>query len=153
MTQHVTAAEARRAWRALDERLAGVDVDRARPPRGGWIRAIREALMLSGAGMGRRLGVSRQAVAALEKSEADGTIRLESLRRAAGALDCELVYALVPYTTLQGTIETQAGRIADALTADVAHTMTLEGQTVTPLPTDRADLIQDLIHNGQIWRV
>ena len=106
---------------------------------------------MSTAELGARLGVSRQAVASMEASERAGTIRFETLQRAAAAMDCQLVYALIPRTSLQGTVETQAGRIADALTADVAHSMTLEGQTVAPLPTARADLIQDLIHSGRIW--
>jgi transcriptional regulator with XRE-family HTH domain len=42
------------------------------------------------------LGCKRQACAQLERSEARGAISLYSLRKAAAAMDCELVYALVP---------------------------------------------------------
>lgn len=141
----------RAARRALDERLAGVDVDAMTPPRDGWVRAISEALGIPASTLGARMGVSRQAVYALQASEIGGTIRLESLQRAAAALDCRLVYALVPNTTLQETVETQAGRIVDVLAASVAHTMALEGQGAEVSEASRADHVQDLIRGGRIW--
>ena len=42
------------------------------------------------------MGVTQPTVQRLELSEAEGAIQLKSLRRAAEALDCDLVYALVP---------------------------------------------------------
>jgi len=142
---------ARAARRALDARLANVDGDAFAPPRRGWIHAVRSAVGMSAAELGCRMSVSRQAVAAMEASEGAGTVRLETLQRAAEALDCRLVYALVPNTSLQSTVEAEAGRIVDALAASVAHTMALEAIVVDPRPTDRADAIEDLIRAGQIW--
>src|SRR5580698_8686183 len=66
-----------------------------RPPKG-WIRAIRQALGVSSGEMARRLGTSRQLPLQLEKGEAEDRITLKSLRAAANALDCDLVYAFVP---------------------------------------------------------
>lgn len=66
-----------------------------RPSRG-WIRAIRESSGVSAGKLGRILGVSRQLPLQFEKAEADDTITLKSLRNVANALDCDLVYALVP---------------------------------------------------------
>jgi predicted DNA-binding mobile mystery protein A len=65
-------------------------------PRQGWIRAVREALGVSAGELGRLLGVSRQLPLQFEKAEADDSITLKSLRSVAGALGCDLVYALVP---------------------------------------------------------
>src|SRR5713226_2299751 len=65
-------------------------------PRRGWLRAIREASGMSMQQVASVMGVTRQHVAFLEKSEADERTTLKSLKRAAEALDCELVYALVP---------------------------------------------------------
>ena len=85
------------ARKNLDRRLTGLRpaVFLARPPRG-WLRAIREALGMTTGQMAKRLGVSQPRVIALEKDEQRGAVTLETLRRAAEALDCTLVYALAP---------------------------------------------------------
>jgi len=55
------------------------------------------------------LGTSRQLPLQLEKGEAEDRITLKSLRAVANALDCDLVYALVPRAdTMQGVIENRA---------------------------------------------
>jgi predicted DNA-binding mobile mystery protein A len=71
----------------------------ARPPRG-WVRAVREALGMSAAALAARLGTTAGAVTRLEQSEASDRIRLETLRRAADALGCDLVYLLIPRSPL-----------------------------------------------------
>ena len=68
------------------------------------MRAIREAHGMTGVQFARRLRIRPQSAEAVEKSEANGTIQLQSLRRAAEALDCTLVYALVPKTSLEGVV-------------------------------------------------
>jgi predicted DNA-binding mobile mystery protein A len=119
-----------RARRSLDERLVHLNEDAKRlhqPPKG-WIRAIRDALGMSGVQLAKRLRVSPQTAEAMEKSEAAGTIQLNTLRRAAEAMDCTLVYALVPRTSLENTVEARARRMALLDLARVSHTMKLEDQ-------------------------
>src|SRR5215813_8399297 len=88
----------------LDERLKEIGpVSRYMPPVKGWIRAVREALGMTAEQLGRRLGVKQSSVVALEQSEAKGSIELATLRRVAEALDCTLVYALVPNKPLEQT--------------------------------------------------
>lgn len=70
------------------------------PPRMGWIRAIRDALGMSGRQPGKRMDVGKMWVGDMERLEATGATTLKTLRRAAEAMDCVLVYALVPKTTL-----------------------------------------------------
>lgn len=77
-----------------------------------------------------RIGVSQQAVPSLERSELDDTIKLETLRRTADALGCDLVYALVPRTSLTDVVRTQARRKAARLLGPVAHHSRLEEQSV-----------------------
>jgi len=67
-----------------------------RRPERGWIRTIRDALGINGSQLARKLGVSKQRISALEKAEIGGGASLNSIRQAAEALDCDLVYALVP---------------------------------------------------------
>jgi len=66
------------------------------PPAKGWLLAVREGLGLSRAAVAKRLTLSPSAIAAFEQSEARGTISLQSLRKVADALDCEVVIKLVP---------------------------------------------------------
>src|SRR3546814_5831719 len=102
-----------RARARLDDRLRSLRPTQryAVPPRG-WLRAIRDALGMSGRQLGKRLGITPQSVAELERSETLGTIQLKTLRRAAEALDCTLVYALVPNASLAATVEARARKVA-----------------------------------------
>ena len=109
------------------------------PPRVGWLRSIRDALGMSMPQLGNRLGLPRQAIDALEKREANGTVTLNTLREAANALDADLVYAIVPRQSLARTIEAQAHRKALAELRRIAHTMQLEDQAV-----DSRELSQQL---------
>src|SRR5215468_59465 len=65
-------------------------------PQKGWLRAIREASGISLRELATRLKKTPTLAAKLEKSEAEYRITLASLRDAADALGCRLVYALVP---------------------------------------------------------
>jgi predicted DNA-binding mobile mystery protein A len=81
----------------LDRNLEPFRVARKIPrPQKGWLRALREAIGVSSTELGRKLGTSRQLVLQQEKAEAEDRITLKSLRMVAKALDCDLVYALVP---------------------------------------------------------
>jgi len=100
------------------------------PPRKGWIRAIRDALGMSGRQLGQRMGVSKMWVADMERLEANGATSLKTLRRAAEAMDCVLVYALVPKTSLKETLLKQARQKVRRDMARASHTMALEDQAL-----------------------
>jgi predicted DNA-binding mobile mystery protein A len=97
-------------------------------PRGGWMRAIRESLGMSAQQLGKRLGISKQGVANLERNEVRKTLSLESLERAARALGCRVVYALVPDEPLESQLDTQAIIVARKKLQRVRHSMALEDQ-------------------------
>lgn len=127
MSRRSASAEARTS---LDRVLSPFRQAPRRPPARGWIRALRDALGMTAEQLGERMGVSQPSVQRLELSEANGTIQLSSLRRAAEALDCEVVYALVPRRTLQETFETAARTVARRELGQIDHTMALEDQAV-----------------------
>ena len=83
-------------------------------PEGGWGRAVRRALGMSGEQLARRVGVSRATIATLERSEARGRITLASLEKLARGLGCRFVYALVPEvsTSLTGIRRARARKLA-----------------------------------------
>ena len=62
--------------------------------------------------LAKRRGVTSQSLAELEGAELRGAITLNRLRKAAAALDCDLVYALVPKKPLETLVSEQALRRA-----------------------------------------
>lgn len=120
-----------RARKALDDRLTPLrDSDRLAVPPKGWVRAIRDAIGMSGPQLAARMGVKPQSVVDLEKSEAGETVQLATLRRAADALDCRLVYALVPNEPLETRVRKRARAIALRHLGGIAHSMAMEDQAV-----------------------
>jgi predicted DNA-binding mobile mystery protein A len=119
-------------YEQLDKRFARIRplAAEAHRPSRGWIRAIREALGMTTGQLAKRLGVHQPRVIELERGEATGNITIKSLERAAEALGCRLVYALIPEERLSDTIRKQASRIADRQLASVQQTMRLEAQEV-----------------------
>ena len=144
---------ASQARRHLDRRFKefGPAIRFSAPPSG-WLRAVREALGMSARALGHRLGVTGQAVSAMESSEVEGRIQLETLQRAADAMGCELVYAIVPKTSLEEFVLKRAQRVAAEQMRATSATMAIEDQ--------RADVDEDLLlrhahelaQSGRIWR-
>jgi predicted DNA-binding mobile mystery protein A len=120
------------AIRHLDKRFSALRplLKSPRPPKG-WLRAVRDALGMTTAQFARRLGVSQPRIVELEQSEVSGGVTLNTLQRAAEALGCRFVYALVPEQPLEDTVCARAELIAARQSGAVEHTMRLEGQAVT----------------------
>src|ERR1700676_5160497 len=115
----------------LDERFEVLGpAPRSSSPVRGWIKAVREALGMTTAQLAKRLGVKQHYVVAIEQSEAKGTIELATLRRVAEALDCNLVYALIPNKPLEATLRERARAFVRRRRAPVEHSMLLEHQKV-----------------------
>lgn len=87
----------------LDETLLAFRVARqAVGETKGWLRAVRQCVGVPVDEVARRIGVSKWEIFRMEVAEKESRITMGTLRRAAAALDCELVYALTPR---QGTLE------------------------------------------------
>jgi predicted DNA-binding mobile mystery protein A len=143
-----------RARQRLDERLLALKPEeRFKAPPKGWVRAIRDALGMAGVQFAKRLEIRPQSVEALEKSEANGSIQIKTLRRVAEALDCTLVYALVPNTSLEGAVRERARKIAMRDLGRVAHTMKLEAQGTGDANLEaRIDAyIRDALKERDLW--
>jgi predicted DNA-binding mobile mystery protein A len=144
------------ARRQLDKRLNSLRDSESfiRPPRG-WIKAIREALGMTTAQLAKRLGVVQSRAVAIEQAEAKGSITLNSLEKAANALDCRLVYALVPRKPLDELVAERTERLAKKRLKSTSHSMSIEAQGV-----DTADeqeqfkrMIQSLLDKAgsELW--
>ena len=97
----------------LDKTLTRFDsVFDLAPPSRGWIRAVRNALGMSGRQLAHRLGLTQQSVARMEKDEIAGALTIKTLRRVAESLDCVLVYGIVPRESLESVVHDRARLIA-----------------------------------------
>lgn len=141
--------------RQLDRRLARIAeaLDALDPPRNGWVATLRKALGMTHSQLARRLGVSRQALAQLERRESDGSATLNALAAAADALGGRFVWAIVPHKPLSETLEERAYEVAREMTASVKHTMRLEDQE-TGSDTERRvrELAEELMASpARLW--
>jgi len=101
------------------------------PPRRGWIRAIQQALGVTNRQLAKRLRLKPQTIEDMQEYEAKETIKLTTLRKLAQALDCRLVYAVVPNKPLEEMRLEQARNVARRQLKPVAHSMSLEAQGVS----------------------
>lgn len=133
------------AWRQLPSKGAR--------PHGGWVRAIREALGMSAEDLAHRMGVAQSTISRIERSERTGRIQLDTLERAADALGCELVYALVPRKQLEETVDDRARELAAQRLGRVGHTMALEAQGLSEdrMRTKLQILAEDLKNSPGLW--
>ena len=147
-------SQKQRSRRALERQLAPHRPLTTQPrPVRGWIRAIRDALGMSGADLARRLDVRQPNIAQYERSETEGAIRLDTLRRVAAAMDCTLVYALVPNGSLDDIVHRRARSVAERELSATDQSMRLEAQTPPDeLREDLAEeLAEQLIDSRRLW--
>jgi predicted DNA-binding mobile mystery protein A len=148
-------SRALRARRELGRKFAATDIGPIRViPRKGWIRAVRGALGMTQTDLGRRLGITRVAVDKLERAEPDGRITMAKLKQVAEAMDCTLVYALVPNSSLDETVMRQARSVAERNVDYTSRTMALEAQDL-----DEAWKVEtverqanELVATGHVWK-
>src|SRR5664279_4737578 len=69
---------------------------REKNPNNGLLRAVRQTLNIPVAEVAKKMGVNRSGVFDLEAREPKNTITLKSMSRMAQAMDCKVVYGIVP---------------------------------------------------------
>ena len=116
------------------------------------IRARRRVLRLSTSELAHRLGLSQSTVVRLEKSEDEGAVSLNTLRKAADALGCDFEYRLAPRTKRPGNKSyhglrktASISRLGTKLKADeraAAVSMTAEHRLI--LACELSDLSKEL---------
>ena len=128
------------------------EVDR---PAMGWLRAIREALGMSGKQFARRLKVSAPRITELEKNELRGAVTIQSMQQAADALDCIFVYAVIPRRSLAEIVRNKAISLVQKKLETVSHSMLLEGQQLSGTEQKKAfeTEVEEVIRNmpKELW--
>lgn len=97
----------------------------------GWLKAIRGALGINTRQLAKRCGIQHSSILRIEKNETQDKVSIKSLKKLASAMNCQLVYAIVPkteYNSLEEIINHQTELLAHKLIKQVDHTMRLEAQ-------------------------
>lgn len=119
----------REQYRAKIDQL--IDLKDISRPKEGWIRSFRKALGMSGPQLATRLGVSKAQASQMERMELEDRITIKQLRRVANALDCQLVYALIPRKPVADMVRERAQLKAKQLVRKADVQMALEAQQVS----------------------
>ncbi|GHS94281.1 hypothetical protein AGMMS49949_08030 [Alphaproteobacteria bacterium] len=100
------------------------------PPLYGWIKTIRSALGMTAQQLAKRMGVTQARASAIERGEMENSLTLKTLKEAATALNCQLVYFLIPEKSLEDMVTEQSIKFVKNSTKSVVHSMSLEDQSV-----------------------
>ena len=123
-------------------------------PSDGWVRSIRKAIGMSVIQLAQRIGVTQQAISQFEANELDYSTTLRTLRRVAEAMDCKLIYAIVPNQgSLEDIVKKQAYKKAKKIVEPVNHSMLLEDQGVGNLQEKISETAEELANepNSKLW--
>ncbi|MFP5459566.1 MAG: helix-turn-helix domain-containing protein [Bacteriovoracia bacterium] len=119
---------------------------------GGWIKYMRQALGLTMQVLAQRVGLPASNIAQAEKREIEGRITLDLLERFANAMDCEVVYSIVPKKDIRTFIHEKAQEKARFVLTSADHHMALEGRKViAPLDERIERLAKKFIAARDIW--
>lgn len=119
------------AIKQLDKQLVKWNLTRVwYRPKNGWIRTIRKALGMTTKQLAKILGVDRSRVIRIESDETKSVLTMKTLEMVANALNCDVVYALVPREPLYKMVKRQVDKIANQQLNNISHNMFLENQEI-----------------------
>lgn len=132
----------------LDKKLSlWLNLRSDKSPPSGWLKAVRGALGINTRQLSQLLGVEHSTVLRLEERESQGKITLELLDKVAKAMNCKVIYAVVPkepYQDLESIVDERAKLLAHELVATVEHSMRLEEQGTSDSKKTEERLAYDL---------
>lgn len=152
MTKRLSVIQLRQIEERLEKLREFAALER---PGDGWIRTIRQALGMTTEQLAKRMKVTRQAVLQMEAAERVQSATMTSLRKAADAMDCDVVYAIVPRGSLNQVLKRQGRKQAERHMERVSHSMKLDAHVVGPSELERqieelADLLA-LERSRALW--
>lgn len=135
----------------LDEKLSKIDVFSFEKPEKGWIKAVRNALGMTITQLADKVGVKHPRISKIEKDES--SLSLNSLEKIADALNCKVVYALVPKTSLEKLAYNKARKKAMKILSKVTYDTALDNQAPVFGKIELEDMTQKLLNDSQarLW--
>ena len=143
----MNAKQLKLARQQLDETLKRFKpIAELAPPPKGWVRAIRDALGMTGTQLAVRLNTNKQRISRIEQDEKLGKVTINTLRNVAEAMDCIFVYGFVPRDSLEQTVRNRAQSVAKKRMARSDQTMRLEKQELSDKEKQKAfkSLVEDI---------
>ena len=120
--------------------------------RPGWIYFIRHAFGMTQNDLAKAAKLSAATVAQMEHREPEGRITLETLRKLANAMDCDMVCAIVPRKPIAKIVRERAIAKATEIIQRADEHMTLEDQRVKGSLKERIErLAEHLIDTDSVW--
>ncbi|HPS65906.1 MAG TPA: mobile mystery protein A, partial [Ignavibacteria bacterium] len=124
-------------------------------PREGWIKEIRSAFKLTYAQLAKKLSITPSAIKKFETNEINGKINLKSLNKIADAMNCKLIYALVPHESLEKIIDDRIDYVAVNMISHIDYSMMLEKQSLNgKILKEQMDNLKSKLKNNfssKIW--
>jgi predicted DNA-binding mobile mystery protein A len=118
----------------------------------GWVKYTRSVLGMTLKELATRTGLALPTVAQAERREAAGKITIETLKKLADAMECELVYAFVPRDDIAELLRKKAMEKAKSTILKADTHMSLEDQKVTEDMQFRIEMLAEkLLEKGKIW--
>lgn len=133
----------------LDQKLNSIkEAVSSSMPSQGWIKSIREALGISTAQLGKKVGIDQSRISRIENAEMTGEVKLSTLMKIAKSMDMQLVYAFVPKNSLEDMVHQQARQIALKRMKRLNTTMRLEEQELSSEQKQKA--LEDMVNKIMI---
>ena len=130
------------------------------PTKNDWINAVRNSLGITTRQLATLMKVGQNSITQLEVGEKKQSISLKNLVKAAEAMDCEVIYMIVPkapHRSFSELLEKRAYDLALKISKGISHSMNLEQQKVSDNVTQNQikDLALELKQNldPRIWGV
>ena len=138
--------------RQIEKELAGMS--KILRPKVGWIKTIRETLGMNTRQLGERCNVTSERIIRIEIDEVDGKTTLATLEKVAKAMNCRLVYGLVPNDEFIESIEKTASNKAESQLKRISHTMSLEDQRVSDSALkEQVEMLKEELIRGNIKKI
>lgn len=118
-----------------------------------WVQYIRKALGMSPKQLAERMSIAESSLYQLERQESLDKASIQSLKKAAEAMGCELVYAIVPKTSVEDLVNTQARRKAAKILSESNLQMEYEDQAVHAEESQKQfeELCEKIKNSKKLW--
>ena len=133
-------------------------IEFGKPPKQGWIRSIRKSLGLTIRQIADICEISHSSIRSIERNEVLETASIRSLKKLASAMDCKLVYVVVPdeeFSNLENIIDIRCEKLAKYMVRNVYHSMSLERRMIPKREREKIfDKLFDKLKNSNplIWK-
>jgi predicted DNA-binding mobile mystery protein A len=103
--------------------------------------------------LAKKTNMATSSLYQLERGEEENKVNLQSLKKVAEALNCEVIYALVPREPLNEMIKRQAYTKAKNIVAESTLNMELEDQAVNQVETKQQikELADKIRESKNLW--